>query len=232
MIINGFQKMTLLDFPGKVACTIFLGGCNFRCPFCHNAGLVLGRNIESRTEEEILSYLEKRKGLLDGVCITGGEPTLRPDLLSFIGKIKALGYAVKLDTNGSNPALLKELASGKLIDYVAMDIKNCMSKYPETCGDESLDLAPIKKSIDLLLGGCIDYEFRTTVVKELHSVENIASLSEEISGAKRYFLQNFVDSGDLLCGGYSAHDPAVLKEMLKAARKNIPETAIRGIENL
>ncbi len=232
MTVNGFQKMTLLDFPGKVACTVFLGGCNFRCPFCHNAGLVLGRNVESYPEEEILSYLEKRKGLLDGVCITGGEPTLRPDLLPFIEKIKALGYAVKLDTNGSNPALLKRLVKEGLIDYVAMDIKNCMRKYPETCGYEQLDLAPIKESIEFLLSGSIDYEFRTTVVKELHTVEDIEALSKEIKGAGRYFLQSFADSGDLLSQGYSAHSSEVLKEMLSAAQKELPETALRGIENL
>ncbi len=224
--------MTLLDYPGRVACTIFLGGCNFRCPFCHNAGLVLGKNTESFSEEEILSYLEKRKGLLDGICITGGEPTLRPDLLDFIKKIKALGYAVKLDTNGSNPTLLKRLVKEGLIDYVAMDIKNCIRKYPETCGDMSLNLSPIKESIAFLLEGSIDYEFRTTIVKELHTIEDIETLSCEIKGAKRYFLQNFVDSGDLLSFGYSAHDPAVLKDMLEAARKSIPETELRGTENL
>ncbi len=232
MIINGFQKMTLLDFPGRVACTVFLGGCNFRCPFCHNAGLVLGNITESYREEEILSYLEKRKGLLDGVCITGGEPTLRPDLADFIKKIKALGYPVKLDTNGSNPALLKALVKEKLVDYVAMDIKNSFTKYPETCGDPNLDLAPIKESIDFLLGGSVDYEFRTTVVKELHTPEDISSVSKEIRGAKRYFLQNFVDSGDLLAQGYSAPEPSVLKAMLEAARENIPEAALRGTENL
>lgn len=229
MLINGFQKMTLLDFPGKVACTVFLGGCNFRCPFCHNAGLVLGSSPESYTEEEILSYLEKRKGLLDGVCITGGEPTLRPDLLPFIEKVKALGFAVKLDTNGTNPALLKELLDKELVDYVAMDIKNSFEKYPETCGLNVMELDSIKESIALLIGGKVDFEFRTTVVSPLHTVEDIEALAKEISGAEKYFIQNFVDSGELLGGGMTALPRETLDQMLTTARKYIPETQLRGV---
>ena len=229
MLINGFQKMTLLDFPGKVACTVFLGGCNFRCPFCHNAGLVLGSNPESYTEEEILSYLEKRKGLLDGVCITGGEPTLRPDLLPFIEKVKALGFAVKLDTNGTNPALLKELLDKELVDYVAMDIKNSFEKYPETCGLDVMELDSIKESIALLIGGKVDFEFRTTVVSPLHTAEDIEALAKEISGAEKYFIQNFVDSGELLGGGMTALPRETLDQMLTTARKYIPETQLRGV---
>lgn len=229
MLINGFQKMTLLDFPGKVACTVFLGGCNFRCPFCHNAGLVLGSNPESYTEEEILSYLEKRKGLLDGVCITGGEPTLRPDLLPFIEKVKALGFAVKLDTNGTNPALLKELLDNALVDYVAMDIKNSFEKYPETCGLDGMDLDSVKESIALLIGGKVDFEFRTTVVSPLHTPEDIEALAKEISGAEKYFIQNFVDSGELLGGGMTALPRETLDQMLTTARKYIPETQLRGV---
>ena len=229
MLINGFQKMTLLDFPGKVACTVFLGGCNFRCPFCHNAGLVLGSNPESYKEEEILSYLEKRKGLLDGVCITGGEPTLRPDLLPFIEKVKALGFAVKLDTNGTNPALLKELLDNALVDYVAMDIKNSFEKYPETCGLDVMELDSIKESIALLIGGKADFEFRTTVVSPLHTPEDIEALAKEISGAEKYFIQNFVDSGELLGGGMTALPRETLDQMLTTARKYIPETQLRGV---
>ena len=229
MLINGFQKMTLLDFPGKVACTVFLGGCNFRCPFCHNAGLVLGSNPESYKEEEILSYLEKRKGLLDGVCITGGEPTLRPDLLPFIQKVKALGFAVKLDTNGTNPALLKELLDKELVDYVAMDIKNSFEKYPETCGLDVMELDSIKESIALLIGGKVDFEFRTTVVSPLHTAEDIEALAKEISGAEKYFIQNFVDSGELLGGGMTALPRETLDQMLTTAKKYIPETQLRGV---
>lgn len=229
MIINGFQKMTLLDFPGKVACTVFLGGCNFRCPFCHNAGLVLGRNVENLSEEEVLSYLNKRKGLLDGVCITGGEPTLRADLKDFIIKIKSLGYSVKLDTNGSNPALLKELVNEGLLDYVAMDIKNCFEKYPHTCGMKEQDLGPIKESINFLLSGEVDFEFRTTVVKELHTTEDIKTLAREIKGAKNYFIQSFIDSGDLLQDGFSAAHTKTLEQMLLAAREYIPSAQLRGV---
>lgn len=229
MKISGFQKMTLLDFPGKVACTIFTFGCNLRCPFCHNASLVLGGAEEEHTEEEILSYLEKRKGLLDGVCITGGEPLLQPDIKDFIGKVKALGYAVKLDTNGCYPEKLKELINGGLIDYVAMDIKNCLSEYPKTVGIKDFDTAPIKESIEFLVNGNVEFEFRTTVVKELHSAESIKALADDISGAKRYFLQNFVDSGDLIGENLSAHDKATLEEMKEICEKTIDIVEIRGI---
>ena len=229
MVINGLQKLTLLDYPQHTACTIFTAGCNFRCPFCHNAGLVLGSNPESYTEEEILSYLEKRKGLLDGVCITGGEPTLRPDLLPFIEKVKALGFAVKLDTNGTNPALLKELLDNALVDYVAMDIKNSFEKYPETCGLDVMELDSIKESIALLIGGKVDFEFRTTVVSPLHTAEDIEALAKEISGAEKYFIQNFVDSGELLGGGMTALPRETLDQMLTTARKYIPETQLRGV---
>lgn len=229
MTVNGFQKMTLLDFPGKVACTIFLGGCNMRCPFCHNAGLVLGDGTDTFSGEEIISYLEKRKGILDGVCITGGEPTLRRDLPEFIREIKNLGYAVKLDTNGTNPALLKSLILDGLVDYVAMDIKNSFEKYPQTVGVDNFDITPIKESIDFLLSGAVDFEFRTTVVKQLHTVEDIERIAKEISPAKKYFIQNFVDSGNLIGQGLCARDEQTLKEMLATAQKQIPGAALRGV---
>lgn len=229
MIFNGFQKMTLLDFPGRVACTLFARGCNFRCPFCHNAGLVLGGNMESYKEEEILSYLNKRKGLLDGVCITGGEPLLHIDIKDFIYKVKELGFAVKLDTNGSRPETLKELVNEGLIDYVAMDVKNSIQKYGEAVGIENLDTTDIEKSIDFLLLGKVDYEFRTTIVNPLHTVEDIKKLCERIKGAKRYFLQNFVDSGDLIGEGMTAYTTETLKEMLSVAQKYIPEAQLRGV---
>lgn len=221
--------MTLLDFPGKVACTLFAGGCNLRCPFCHNASLVLGRGLESYTDEDILTYLKKRQGLLDGVCITGGEPTLRPDLKAFIYKVRELGYAVKLDTNGCYPERLRELISEGLIDYVAMDVKNCLAKYGETVGIADFDTAPIEESIDLLISSGVDFEFRTTVVSPLHSVEDVEALACRIKGTKKYFLQNFVDSGDLLGEGLSAHEKETLEEMLKAAQKYIPEAELRGV---
>ncbi len=229
MIFNGFQKMTLLDFPGRVACTIFSGGCNLRCPFCHNASLVLGGPMESYPDEEILEYLKKRTGLLDGVCFTGGEPLLRPDIKDFIYKVKQLGYAVKLDTNGCFPEKLGELIDQGLLDYVAMDVKNCLPKYGSTVGIIDFDTAPIEESIELLLEGKVDFEFRTTVVSPLHTVEDIEAIARRIKGAKKYFLQNFVDSGDIIGEGMTAHNTDTLTEMLKAAQKYIPEAQLRGV---
>ncbi len=228
MIISGFQKMTLLDFPGKVACTIFTGGCNFRCPFCHNAMLVTEDFKAEFSEEEIISFLKKRKGLLDGVCITGGEPLLHEDITEFIRKIKSMGYAVKLDTNGSFPHKLKSLVNDGLIDYVAMDIKNSMEKYALTAGSSESILPRIEESIDFLLSGAVDYEFRTTVVKEFHSTEDIAAAARRIKGAKRYFLQYFEDSGGLISEGLSPVDKQTMELMKNAAMEFVPETAVRG----
>ena len=228
MVISGFQKMTLLDFPGKVACTIFTGGCNFRCPFCHNALLVTEDFKAEFTEEEILSFLEKRKGLLDGVCITGGEPLLQKDITDFIRKIKSMGYAVKLDTNGSFPAKLKELVNEELIDYVAMDIKNSIEKYAITAGSDNSIISRVEESIDFLLSGKVSYEFRTTVVKEFHEVSDIAAASQRIKGAGKYFLQFFEDSGGLISDGLHPVDKQTMEQMKNAAQLHIPQTAIRG----
>lgn len=229
MKINGFQKMTLLDFPGKVACTIFTAGCNFRCPFCHNASLVTHiSNDVQYSEEEILSYLSKRKGLLDGVCITGGEPLLQDGIEDFITKIKSLGFLIKLDTNGSFPEKLEKLINMGLIDYVAMDIKNSCQKYSYTT-DCDLDIKKIEQSVSLLMSSGVDYEFRTTVVKEYHNVEDMRDIGEWINGAKRYFLQNFVDSGDLIKEGLSAHDLTELYKMQQIVDEFVVKTEIRGI---
>ena len=232
MIIHGFQKMTLLDYPSKVACTLFTAACNLRCPFCHNAGLVTSINAAERIdEEEILSYLKKRRGILDGVCITGGEPTLQKDLADFIRRVKALGYAVKLDTNGTNPDLLAALIDEGLLDYVAMDVKNSKQKYAATVGLADYDLASVEKSVSLLLEGRVDYEFRTTVVAEYHTPADIADIAGWIKGAPRYFIQPFVDSGNLIgsCDGMlSAPDAAILDEMVLAARAAVPATVLRG----
>ena len=230
MRIDGLQKMTLLDFPGKVACTVFTGGCNFRCPFCHNALLVTKLPEKpDYTEDEILSFLEKRVGLLDGVAITGGEPLLNPDIGDFIRKIRDMGYAVKLDTNGSFPERLKAIVGEGLVDYVAMDIKNRREKYAETIGLKNLDLSKIEESIEFLKSGAVDYEFRTTVVKQFHTVEDIRAAAEWISGAKRYFLQNFVDSGELICGDVCGVDKETMLKMKSAAADFVPQTEIRGI---
>lgn len=230
MRIDGLQKMTLLDFPGKVACTVFTGGCNFRCPFCHNALLVteLPENPDY-TVDEILSFLKKRAGLLDGVAITGGEPLMNPDIADFIKQIRDLGYSVKLDTNGSYPDRLKSLVGEGIVDYVAMDIKNCKEKYAETVGLKSYDLSKIEESVDFLKTNAVDYEFRTTVVKEFHTVEDIRKAAEWIKGAKRYFLQNFVDSGNLIDGSVSGVDKSIMLEMQKTAAEFVPQTQIRGI---
>ena len=230
MRIDGLQKMTLLDFPGKVACTVFTGGCNFRCPFCHNALLVTKLPEKpDYSEDEILSFLEKRTGLLDGVAITGGEPLLNPDIADFIRKIRSMGYAVKLDTNGSFPERLKAIVGEGLVDYVAMDIKNRKEKYAETIGFKNLDLSKIEESVEFLKSGAVDYEFRTTVVEQFHTVEDIRAAAEWISGAKRYFLQNFVDSGELICEEVSGVDKETMLKMKSAAADFVPETEIRGI---
>ena len=229
MVFHGFQKMTLLDYPGKVACTLFTAGCNFRCPFCHNAGLVTELQAADRIDEaDILAYLNKRRGILDGVCITGGEPTLQRDLPDFIRRVRELGYAVKLDTNGSAPDVLALLMSEGLVDYVAMDVKNCFSRYAETVGLPDFDLAPVKESIARLLGGSVDFEFRTTVTDELHTPRDIGVLAESLVGAPRYFLQPFVDSGHLIGQGLHAPSTQKLEEMLAAARRHLPLSAIRG----
>lgn len=230
MYINGFQKLTILDYPGKVACIVFTPGCNFRCPFCHNAALVT--HIDKDTyidEEEVLSYLKKRQGILDGVVITGGEPLLQDDIEEFIGKIKDLGYAIKLDTNGSFPEKLISLVEKGLVDYVAMDIKNSKAKYMATIGVNNIDMASIEKSVDFLLQNKVDYEFRTTIVDGFHTVDDIQDIVVWIKGAHKYFLQNFVDSGDLIETGLSPVSVDMLKEMKKKATEFVPCVEIRGI---
>ena len=229
MIIHGFQKMTLLDYPGRVACTVFTAGCNFRCPFCHNAPLVTHIDTAERIDEqEIYSYLLKRKGILDGVCITGGEPTLQRDLPDFIHRVREMGYAVKLDTNGADPKTLASLINEGLLDYVAMDIKNCPARYAETVGIPDFDLTPVRESVALLLEGRVDFEFRTTVTDELHTPQDIGALAAWIAGAPRYFLQPFVDSGDLIGEGLHAPSTQKLEEMCAAASAILPATSIRG----
>lgn len=230
MQFSGFQKLTLLDFPGHVACTLFTAGCNFRCPFCHNAALVTHiDNSHYFSEEEILTYLKKRAGIMDGVCITGGEPLMHKDLPEFIAKVKALGYKVKIDTNGSYPERLAELIDSGNIDYVAMDIKNSKEKYFETAVCAEQDFEGVLKSVELLKQGKINFEFRTTVVKEYHTVEDIKQISEWIAPVNKYFLQNFTDSGDLIKNNLSAHSRETLEFMRSAAKEAIPNVEIRGI---
>ena len=229
MLIKGLQKLTLLDYPTKTACTIFTGGCNFRCPFCHNASLVIDVNEGEKYEtDEVLTFLKKRQGLLDGVCVTGGEPLLQKDIKEFLGNIKSMGYAVKLDTNGYSPDRLIDIVEEKLVDYVAMDIKNAPAHYPETCGLEGMDLAPVYESIDLLRSGTVDYEFRTTVVDELHDENSFRDIAELISGAKRYFLQPFTDRDTVAFAGLHAPSAAQLAQYLDIIRPHVGEVALRG----
>lgn len=231
MLISGLQKLTLLDYPGKVACTVFTGGCNFRCPFCHNAPLVLPERLaQDTTEQEVLDFLRKRRGVLDGVAVTGGEPLLHKDIGAFLGKVKELGFMVKLDTNGSFPDRLIELAEAGLVDRVAMDVKNAPALYAHTVGLDGLDMAAIEKSRDFLLSGKIDYEFRTTVVKGLHTRESIEQAAQWIAGAKEYYLQQFKDSGDVLhIEGLSAFNETEMQELREAAAKYVPSVELRGL---
>ena len=199
MLINGLQKLSLLDYPGKLAATVFTGGCNLRCPFCHNAPLVLRPNESERiSEDEVLSFLVKRRGILDGVCITGGEPLLQGDLEDFIVKVRELGFLIKLDTNGCFPERLESLIRRGLVDYVAMDIKNSFEKYPLTVGIPDFNPKPVFESAELLIGGSLPYEFRTTLVRAFHTEEDIEDIGRSLKGARNYFLQNFEDSGDLV----------------------------------
>lgn len=229
MIIKGLQKLTLIDYPGRLAATVFVGGCNFRCPFCHNASLVLPeKSAEAIPEEEFFEFLSTRVGKLSGVCVSGGEPTVYPDLPDFIRRIRSLGFSVKLDTNGSSPDTLISLVKFGLVDYVAMDIKNSPERYAETVGKDQFDIAPICKSVEFLLSGAVDYEFRTTVVRELHTASNLAAVGKWISGAKRYYLQPFKDSGELISPGLTGYSEAEMNELLAIVSPFVSIAQIRG----
>jgi pyruvate formate lyase activating enzyme len=228
MLIGGFQKMTMLDYPTKIACTIFTHGCNLRCPFCHNARLVINEP-DLIDENEILSYINKRRGVLDGVCISGGEPMLQCDLFDFMKKVKDMGMLIKLDTNGCFPDKLSEAISSGLVDYVAMDIKNCREKYAQTAGLEKLDISKIEKSVEILMSGKVDFEFRTTVTKELHTPADFIKIGEWIKGNEKYYIQGFIDSGELIKGGSSPLDNQGLKALLEAVLPYVPNTSLRGI---
>lgn len=229
MNIQGLQKLTLLDFPGKMACTVFTGGCNLRCPFCHNASIAVRPSKDGEyTAEQILDFLKKRQGILDGVAITGGEPLMQKDIEEFIRSIRELGYSVKLDTNGTYPEKLKSLVSQGLVDYVAMDVKASPEGYPPAVGIGGYDIGKVKESIDFLLEGNVDYEFRTTIVREFHSVFDMDSLGNFIKGAKRHFLQAFKDSGDLIGFGLSAVPKKEMEDMKNILLRYVENCEIRG----
>lgn len=224
MNIEGIQKLSLLDFPNKLSCIIFTHGCNFRCPFCQNSTLIDNNYEECISEDTIFKYLKKRKGVLEGVVISGGEPTLQKDLKSFIKKIKALGYFVKLDTNGFNSKILKELIDENLIDYVAMDIKNEICKYSATCGLNQMKVDNILESINILENSKIDYEFRTTIMKEYHDIDSIKSILKLIGSKPKYFLQNFRLSENVIdknIHGFSIEELKKLEHALNVEYKNV-----------
>ena len=230
MKIHGLQKMTLLDFPGHVACTVFTGGCDFRCPFCHNFELVDGTAPAIMEEEELIAFLEKRKGLLDGVAFTGGEPCLQQNLPDLMRRIRAMGYAIKLDTNGHWPKMLRSVMDEGLVDYVAMDIKNSKEKYAETIGLRQFDTTKVEESVQLLLEGRVDYEFRTTVVAEFHEADDFRKIGEWIKGAKRYFLQSFTDRDSVPFGNLHAPSPEEIYGYCRIMQAFVPDTQVRGVD--
>lgn len=231
MQIHGFQKMTLLDYPEKVAATIFTAGCNLRCPFCHNAPLVTKINLADCLDtDEILGYFKKRKGILDGVCVTGGEPLLSDDVFDLLKSLKDMGYCVKLDTNGTFPERLRRAVFGGLVDTVAMDIKNSRERYAETVGLKSFDIAPIEESVGFLMSGAVDFEFRTTIVSELHSEADMVKIGEWINGAPRYFLQRFKDSGNLISQGFTEPSIGLMKNLQEIAEKYVQKVELRGVD--
>lgn len=231
MHIHGLQKLAMVDYPGKLAATVFTGGCDLRCPFCHNA-LLVTRLAETPEipEEEVLDFLASRKGLLDGVVLTGGEPLLQPDAADFLRKVRELGFAVKLDTNGCHPAALADILDQGLADYVAMDVKNSPRRYGETVGVPDFDLAPVEESVRLLQRSAVDHEFRTTLVRELHSEADLDAIATWLEGAPKYFLQNFVDSGNLIGQGYHGFSLEELRAFAERMRPHFGAVELRGVE--
>lgn len=230
MQIQGLQKVTLLDFPGRVACTVFLGGCNFRCLFCHNSSLLTHDAPAELDSEALLAFLKKRQGLLDGVVFTGGEPLLRPELPALLEQVKALGYPVKLDTNGSRPKALRSLLETGLLDYVAMDVKNSLRQYGQTCGLPGMDTSAVEESVALLLEGRVDYEFRTTAVAEFHNDAFFQDIGKWIQGARKYAIQCFADRDSVLQNGLHAPEKAALLRWKSIVEPYVQEVLLRGVD--
>ena len=240
MNIAGIQKLTLLDYPGRCAATIFTPGCNLRCPFCHNASLVDPEELKKSLSEnglidpqEVLDFLKDRKGRLTGLAVTGGEPLMQPGILDFLKEVKNIGYAVKLDTNGTNPERLRALLSAGILDYVAMDFKNSREKYGLTTGVPESTAAILYENTLLskrfITESGVEHEYRTTIVKELHTLDDVRKMAQELEGEEKYFLQNFTDSGDILQGGFTSCSKAELEEMLAVAREYVPGAQLRGV---
>ncbi len=231
MRIQGLLKLSLLDYPGKISCTVFTGGCNLRCPFCHNASLVLPERMtgEPVSEAAVFTFLEKRKNVLDAVCVTGGEPFLQPDLEMFIERVRALGFLVKLDTNGTYPERLRKLVEKGCVDYVAMDIKNSPEKMAQTVGLPGFGTQGMEESIHLLLEGHVPYEFRTTVVRQFHTEVDLVAIATMIKGAERFVLQQFVDSGDLIGHGLTGYDRTEMEGFVKRLEPMLPSVLLRGV---
>ena len=232
MYICGLQKLSMVDFPGKLSATVFTGGCNLRCPFCHNAPLVTHvASTPILSQEEVLDFLMHRQGLLDGVVLSGGEPLLQAGAADFLRAVRDLGFAVKLDTNGCYPDALEDILRRGLVDYVAMDVKNSPERYGLTVGVPDLDLAPIRRSIDLIRSSGLDYEFRTTVVRELHTAADLAAIGQWLRGSRRYALQKFVDSGDLVSDApFHAHSDQELRDMAAYLEPCFQQVLLRGVE--
>ena len=228
MNVQGYQKLTLLDYPGRTACTVFTGGCNLRCPFCHNAGLVRTPLACPNLTDEVLAYLAKRKGILDGVCVTGGEPLLQPDLVGFLQAVKEMGYAVKLDTNGMLPGRLAEVLATKLVDYVAMDIKSSPDGYPAATGTDA-DVSAVSDSLSILRDSGIPFELRTTAVRGIHTEADFDAIGRWIGDVPAYFIQRFVDSGQLLGSGFDAFTPEEMEHLLATVRVHVPSAQLRGV---
>ena len=231
MIISGLQKLSLLDYPEKVACTIFTHGCNLRCPFCHNKSLVIESATNIIPEEDIYKFLESRVGRLDAVCISGGEPLLNLDIIQFAKRIKELGYLVKVDTNGTMPERLEELCKSGYIDYIAMDIKNSLEKYSQTCGIDKIIIGKVNKSVEFLINQeYVDYEFRTTCSKTLHTADDITRIAMWIDKCKHYYLQKYLQSDYVIDPSCKEFTDEEMKTLQEAAKQIIPNTKLRGVE--
>jgi pyruvate formate lyase activating enzyme len=230
MNIKGFTKTTLLDYPGYIASTIFTGGCNFNCPYCHNGDLVTAhKSMDNITEQSILAHIKKRCGIINNICISGGEPTLQPDLIDFLQKIKDYPIKVKLDTNGSNPSIIRLAYENNLIDYIAMDIKNSKDKYSLTC-DRKINISDIEESVEYIKTCGIDYEFRTTVLKEFHTIDDMLSIGKWLDGSKRFFIQQYVESDKQIEQGYHSHSPKMLLNFQDSVKPYFESVSIRGVD--